>query len=149
VEKTRAILKLDATPEEGRKAHVNNVIDNSAKNVTKKKNKNEVNGKPTNVDIITIVTENSRKYDLNYFKQFNRQLEYCDRDPFRIHDPLRKKSDHGSKDRGLVYVEFNAGLFQAMKSNMMKPAKEKYNISLTMDPKLFFFLICPELEEYI
>ena len=68
MEKTQAILKLDATPEEVSKAHVNNVIDNSAKNVTKKKNKNEVNGKPTNVDIITIVTQNSRKIRFQLFQ---------------------------------------------------------------------------------
>ena len=68
VEKTQAILKLDATPEEGSEAHVNNVIGNSAKNVTKKKNKNEVNGKPTNVDIITIVTQNSRKIRFQLFQ---------------------------------------------------------------------------------
>ena len=103
----------------------------------KKKNKNEVktSGKLKSTNIVPIVTQKSRKYDLNYFKQFNRRLEHCERDLFRIHDPIKNKNDHGSKDHGLVYIEFNAGLFQAMKSNMMKIAKD-YNISLAADPKI-------------
>ena len=103
----------------------------------KKKNKNEVktSGKLKSTNIVPIVTQKSRKYDLNYFKQFSRRLEHCERDPYRIHDPIKNKNDHGSKDHGLVYVEFNAGLFQAMKTNMMKIAKD-YNITLAADPKI-------------
>ena len=73
-------------------------------------------------NIIPIVTQNSKMYNLNYFKQFNKQLEYCERDLYRIHDPVKNRNDHGSKDHGLVYIEFNAGLFQAMKTNMMSLA---------------------------
>ena len=76
------------------------------------------------------------QYDLNYFKQFQKQIVICDKDIYRINDPLINKNDHGSKDHGLVYIEFNAAMFQALKSNMMKIAKEKYQVSLAVDPKV-------------
>ena len=100
--------------------------------MTKKK---KAAGKLKSTSIIPIVTQNSKKYDLNYFKQFSRRIEHCERGLYRIHDPVKNKNDHGSKDHGLVYIEFNAGLFQAMKSNMMKIATH-YNINITSDPKI-------------
>ena len=103
--------------------------------VPKKKKQGD---KIKSTNIIPIVTQNSKKYDLNYFKQFSKRVEHCERDLFRIHDPVKNKKDHGSKDHGLVYIEFNAGLFQAMKSNMMKIAKD-YNINIISDPKIEFY----------
>ena len=130
IEKTQVILSQDDVNLE----EIVEVTEVDVEKNHKKKTKNEkLKLKSTN--IIPIVTQNSKMYDLNYFKQFNKQLEYCDRELFRIHDPIKNKNDHGSKDHGLVYIEFNAGLFQAMKTNMMSLAKEQ-NIVLTTDPKI-------------
>ena len=135
IEKTQVILSKDDINDVNMEEIVEVTEEDVEKN-QKKKNRNEKsNSKLKSTNIIPIVTQNSRMYDLNYFKQFNKQLEYCERDLYRIHDPIKNKNDHGSKDHGLVYIEFNAGLFQAMKTNMMILAKE-HNIILTTDPKI-------------
>ena len=132
-EKTQVILRQDDLNDVNMEEIVEDTEVDVEKNM-KKKSKNE-KAKLKNTNIIPIITQNSKMYDLNYFKQFNKQLEYCERDLYRIHDPVKNKNDHGSKDHGLVYIEFNAGLFQAMKTNMMSLAKEQ-NIILTTDPKI-------------
>ena len=109
MEKTQVILNQDNVTE------VEFVeIEDVDKNMTKKKTK--TSGKPKSTSIVPIIKQKSKEYDLNYFKQLTRRMEHM----IRIHDPTKNKNDHGSKDHGLVYLEFNAGLFQAMKSSMVK-----------------------------
>ena len=62
--------------------------------------------------------------ELNLDRQYGRSIGYCERTEVRIHDPKMNKDDHGSvKDDRLKYVEFQAGLFVAMKKNMIKVLK--------------------------
>ena len=49
----------------------------------------------------------------------------------RIHNKNTKPKDHGSSDRGLVYIEFNAGMFEAIKKNMMRILKDTYKVIMT------------------
>ena len=135
IEKTHVILSQDDITDVNMEEIVEVTEADIEKNMKKKTKNEKANSKLKSTNIIPIVTQNSKKYDLNYFKQFNKQLEYCERDLYRIHDPIKNKNDHGSKDHGLVYIEFNAGLFQAMKSNMMILAKD-FNIVMTTDPKV-------------
>ena len=54
---------------------------------------------------------------------------------YRVHD-LSKPGDHGAKDKSLVYVEFQGGLFEAMKHNMMSVLKENHSIVKTSSPQV-------------
>ena len=110
MEKTQSILNQNNTND--LEMELEEVVDVD-KNVAKKKAKNDIKtgGKPKSTNIVPIVTQKSKSYDLNYFKQLSRRIEHCVRSLYKIHDPNKNKNDHGSKDHGLVYVEFNAGLF--------------------------------------
>ena len=62
--------------------------------------------------------------ELNLDRQYGRSIGYCERREVRVHDPKTNKSDQGSvKDDRLKYVEFQAGLFVAMKKNVIKVLK--------------------------
>ena len=57
----------------------------------------------------------------------------------KVHDKAKRPRDKGSKDHGLVYVSFNAGMFLALKANMMKIAKEEFDVNLVRNPKVEFY----------
>ena len=78
-----------------------------------------------------IVTQNAKEFDLNHFKQFKKRVECCNRNTMRIHNKNTKSKDHGSADRGLVYIEFNAGMFEAIKKNMMRILRDTYKVIMT------------------
>ena len=59
---------------------------------------------------IPIVTQNSKEFDLNHFKQYTKRIECCNRDNVRIHDKSSNTKDQGRKDKGLIYISFNAGI---------------------------------------
>ena len=81
-EKTQVILRQDDLNDVNMEEIVEDTEVDVEKNM-KKKSKNE-KAKLKNTNIIPIITQNSKMYDLNYFKQFNKQLEYCGRDLYRI-----------------------------------------------------------------
>ena len=71
---------------------------------------------------LPILTENAPNgFTLDLFKQYKRRGEYCDRDLIKIHDKALKKKDKGSKNHGLVYVDFQAGMISAPLSSLIKP----------------------------
>ena len=77
--------------------------------------------------------------ELNLEKQYDRNVEYCDRVEMRCHDPKRKKTDRGSvKDDRLRYMEFQAGLFVALKANMIRILKD-LNIFMHGTPSIDSF----------
>ena len=79
---------------------------------------------------IPIVTQNAKDFDLNHFKQYSKRIECCNRDPVKIHNKKSNSKDHGTKDKGLIYVGFNAGMFEAIKKNMMKILKERFGVEI-------------------
>ena len=76
---------------------------------------------------------------LDLCKQYKRRADYCDRDLIRIHDKSKNKKDGGSEDKGLIYIDFNAAIFEALKVNLLKCLEKDYNTILTQNPKLEFY----------
>ena len=58
---------------------------------------------------------------------------------FKIHDRNLRSKDQGSKDKGLVYASFNAGMFEAIKKNMMRILINTFGASLTKQPKVEYY----------
>ena len=88
-----------------------------------RRNKKKVKTKTGEQEVIINVT--GEDLELNLAKQYERNVEYCDREESRIHEPARNKKDRGSvKDDSLKYVEFQAGLFVALKANMVRIMKD-------------------------
>ena len=95
----------------------------------------ESNSKANNFTV-PVVTQNAPDgFTLDLFKQYKRRGEHCDRDLIKIHDKTAKKKDKGSKNQGLIYVDFQAGMFEALKLNMMICLKE-VGVKLIADPKV-------------
>ena len=73
-------------------------------------------------------------FSLDLFKQYKRRVDFCDRDLIRIHDKSINKKDQGSENKGLIYVDFQAGMFEAVKVNFIR-CLETY-----FDTKLIIFM---------
>ena len=74
------------------------------------------------------VINKGKTCDLNMQRQYKRRVNHCTiRKLFRIHD-FTKQGDHGAQDRSLVYVEFQGGLFEALKQNMVKILKKNHSV---------------------
>ena len=54
----------------------------------------------------------------------------------RIHDRSANKKDQGSANRGIIYVDFQAGMFEALKVNFMKVIKNEFDIRPVDTPKV-------------
>ena len=85
------------------------------------------------------VTQNLMEFDLNHFNQYKKLIEFCNRYVIKNHDKRPNRKDHGSVDRGLIYIFFNAGMFEALKKNMMRILKEMFKIELIKQPKVEFY----------
>ena len=84
-----------------------------------------------------IVTQNAPEgMTLDLGKQYKRRVDFCDRALMRIHDPSLHVDDQGSADRGLVYVDFQAGMFEAMKINFLKCISSDFGIVPIAKPKV-------------
>jgi hypothetical protein len=88
---------------------------------------------------IPIITQNAKDFDLNHFKQYTKRIEYCNRDIVKVHDKKFHAKDHGSKDKGLIYIAFNAGMFEAIKKNMMKVLKDAFGVIIVRQPKVEYY----------
>ena len=75
---------------------------------------------------------------LDLVKQYKRRVDFCDRQMIRIHDKNINKKDQGSEDKGLIYIDFKAGMFEALKVNFVK-CVEKYNTKLIAEPRIEMF----------
>ena len=85
------------------------------------------------------VTQNaSMGQTLDLIKQYKRKTEFCDRDLIRIHNRAVNKKDNGSQNKGLIYVDFQAGMFEALKVNFMKSVENdfEYEIKPIAAPKV-------------
>ena len=62
--------------------------------------------------------------DLNFPKQYKRLVDCCERDFYSIHykEPgcTDKDIKDSSVDKRQVYIDFNAGIFEAIKQNFIK-----------------------------
>ena len=102
-------------------------------------------------DIINTTNTNSRfnvartsqnapeGFSLDLFKQYKRRIDFCDRDLIKIHDKSSNKKDQGSEDKGLVYVDFQAGMFEAIKVNFIKCLESDFKTKLIAEPKLEYY----------
>ena len=89
---------------------------------------------------IPVVSQNAREgFSLDLFKQYKRKIDFCDRDIMRIHDKSVNKKDQGSDDKGLIYVDFNAGIFEAFKVNVMKCLENDFKTKPIADPKVEYY----------
>ena len=86
-----------------------------------------------------ILSQNAKEFDLNHFKQYTKRIEFANRDTFKIHDKNLRPKDQGSKDKGLVYVSFNAGMFEAIKKNVMRILKNTFGATITKQPKIEYY----------
>ena len=92
------------------------------------------------VNVTPIYTQNAQNgLTLDLCKQYKRKVEFCNRELFRIHNRTINKKDQGSLDRGIVYIDFQAGLFEALKVNFLKCVASDFNILLTCPPKVELF----------
>ena len=105
--------------------HIVDVIDNPDK------------GKTFTVPVVSQNAPNG--FSLDMFKQYKRRVDFCNRDVVRIHYKSLNKKDHGSGDKGLIYVDFQAGMFEAVKVNLMKCLKRDFDIKLIDDPKVEYY----------
>ena len=84
------------------------------------------NEKPFTVPIITQNAPIGKTLDLA--KQYKRKGEHCDRDLIKIHNKAINKKDQGSQNKGLVYIDFQAGMFEALKMNFMNCIENDFEI---------------------
>ena len=89
---------------------------------------------------VPVVTQNAPEgFSLDLFKQYKRRIEFCDRDIIKIHDKLKNNKEKGSEDKGLIYVDFNADMFEALKQNFMNCIIKSFNGKLLTDPKIEYY----------
>ena len=92
---------------------------------------------------VPIIVKKSISSNLNLPKQYQRKLECCEREPYKIHETEPGKKDKktkGSKvDKRLMYIDFNAGVFEGLKKNFVRVMKDDFGIILTETPTLQTF----------
>ena len=76
---------------------------------------------------------------LDLFKHYKRRADFCDREQMRIHDKSINKKDQGSENKGLIYVDFKAGVFEALKENFLKLLEAEHDTNLIADPKVEYY----------
>ena len=81
--------------------------------------------------------------DLNLSKQYKRLIDSCERDIFKIHEKepgcTNKNIKGTSIDKRMLYVEFNAGMFEAIKKNFVRVLKEHFETTISEKPKVETF----------
>ena len=78
-------------------------------------------------------------FDLNFNKQYKRKLDFCDRILFDIHDKeknLHDKNVKGAPNKSCVYMDMNAGLFEAVKKNLLRILEGNLDVTLIKKPKV-------------
>ena len=85
----------------------------------------------------TVIRENVSEVNLNLEKPYSKFSEHCDRDLFKIHKPIENKGERGSvKDERLVYCEFKAGVFAALRLHMIRILKTDFYGKIVKNPKI-------------
>ena len=86
---------------------------------------------------VPVVTQNAPEgMSLDLCKQYKRKVEFCNRELITIHDKSVNKKDQGSANRGNIYVDLQAGMFEALKVNFMKLVKREFEIIPIASPKI-------------
>ena len=100
-------------------------------------NSSVVNSEDPNA--IPIISQNAKEFDLNHFKQYTKRIEFTSRETYKIHDKNLRPKDQGSKNKGLVYVAFNAGMFEAIKKNVMRILKDTFGATIKKQQKIEYY----------
>ena len=95
-----------------------------------------ISGKDNNFSVPMVSQNAPNGLSLDLFKQYKRRVDFCDREIIKIHDKSVNKKDKGSKNNGLIYVDFQAGIFEALKINVVKLLKEDHGVKLIADLKV-------------
>ena len=80
------------------------------------------------------VQNKGKDMELNFKK-----LEFCDRESFNIHDKennVNDKNVKGSANKSCVYMDLNAGIFEAAKMNLVRVLEKELHIYLVKKPKV-------------
>ena len=101
------------------------IDDNDARVVSKtKKDKKKVAVKVTHIAVDS---------ELNLETQFSKRFQACNRDIFKVN----KQNGSANKDKQkYVKVEFQTGMFEVLKKNMIDIMREDFKVKYTKDPKL-------------
>ena len=84
-----------------------------------------------------ITTQNAKEgQTLDLVKQYSRKIEFCNREVIRIHNRALFDQDQGSVDGGLIYVYFQAGVFEALKVNFIQYIYDNHGIVTVAQPKV-------------
>ena len=93
-----------------------------------------------NTFTVPIVSQNAPQgCSLDLFKHYKRKIEFSERELIRIHDKNINTENKGSSDKGLVYVDFNAGMFEVLKLNFLDCLNLHFNVKLLADPKIEYY----------
>ena len=76
---------------------------------------------------------------LDLSKQYKRKIEFCSRQLMRIHNKALNKKDQGSEDGGIIYIDFQAGMFEALKCNFVEYVAKDYGIVPIAQPKIEYY----------
>ena len=81
------------------------------------------------------VTHNALDKDLNMVKQYEKRYESCNKELIKVD---MKKGSANKDSQKFVKLEFQTGMFEAMKKNMVKVMKDKFEVNFVegKDPKL-------------
>ena len=79
------------------------------------------------------VTNNAPKSELNMCKQFRDRLNACNREVFKVD---KEKGSANRTKQKIVKAEFQTGVFEVSKKNMVKVMTEQFNVEIIADPKV-------------
>ena len=89
---------------------------------------------------VPIVQNKAKDSDLNFPKQYKRLIECSERELFNIHNKEPGCTNNNIKgssvDKRQVYVDFNAGMFEAVKKNFIRVLKEHFETQMNAKPKV-------------
>ena len=89
---------------------------------------------------IPTVQNKAEDNELNFAKQYKRLVDSCERSMYNIHEKepgCKNKDIKGSSvDKRQIYIDFNAGMFEAIKKNFVRILKEYFETQIISNPKV-------------
>ena len=82
---------------------------------------------------VPIVTRNGENSDLNFVKQYKNILQYCNRDLYWIDN---KKGSNNKEKLEIICVNFQTGMFEALKTNAVSILERELGAAITERPKV-------------
>ena len=80
-----------------------------------------------------IVTKNAESSDLNFVKQYKNRLQYCNRGLFAIDT---KRGSKNKEKMEYICIDFQTGLFEALKKNAIAILEKELSVAVTGRPKV-------------